>query len=340
MRIFGLICAFCFILSACATKLDLPHEWHSWKATHGKSYESDHEELGRHIVWLSNKKYIDEHNKYSETFGYTLKMNKFGDLTNAEFSELMTCVQDYKRHNATDKLLSMKKGIKISEYKASGVSSLPDTVDWRTGGAVTWVKDQLRCGCSYAFAAAAALEGAAALARGSLVSLSAQNIVDCSIPFGNHGCSCGDVNNAFMYVIDNGGLDTENVYPYVSKQDGCKFKSNGIGATATGIIRIASGDETSLASALATAGPVAVYIDASHSSFQFYHYGVLNVPNCSRTNLSHAMILIGYGKYGGREYWLLKNSWGPNWGTAGYIMMSKGKSNQCGIATYASFPTL
>jgi hypothetical protein len=75
----------------------------------------------------------------------------------------------------------------------------------------------LRCGCSYAFAAVGALEGAAALAKDTIVELSEQNVVDCSIPYGNHGCSCGDVNNAYMYVIDNGGVDTDKSYPYVSR---------------------------------------------------------------------------------------------------------------------------
>lgn len=329
---------FQIILIACA---EFPPEWHAWKATHGISYESEHEERRRHVVWQQNQEYIDQHNKYKEQFGYTLEMNKFGDMSNAEFAELMMCVQDYNHGNLTESLLADNKFKgRVREYQAPATVSLPETVDWRTGGAVSYVKDQLRCGCSYAFAAVGALEGAAALARGKIASLSEQNIVDCSVPYGNHGCSCGDVNNAFMYVIDNGGLDTTSSYPYVSRQYYCKFKSNGVGATATGIVTISSGDESSLESALATAGPVAVYIDASHSSFQFYKYGVLNVPNCSRSKLSHAMILIGYGTTSSKKYWLLKNSWGPNWGISGYIKMSRGMSNQCGIATHASFATL
>ena len=63
--------------------IEYPHEWHSWKAQHGINYEDEHVELGRHIVWLSNNKYIDEHNKYAEEFGYTLEMNSFGDLVSA-----------------------------------------------------------------------------------------------------------------------------------------------------------------------------------------------------------------------------------------------------------------
>ena len=68
------------VLVLAKPKIQYPREWHSWKAEHGIAYKDDHEELGRHIVWLSNQKYIDEHNKYSDHFGFTLKMNKFGDM--------------------------------------------------------------------------------------------------------------------------------------------------------------------------------------------------------------------------------------------------------------------
>jgi C1A family cysteine protease len=209
----------CFIGILCNAKLNLPHEWHAWKAIHEVSYETEHEELLRHVVWSSNQKYIDEHNKYADTFGYTLEMNKFGDMTNAEFTDLMMCVQDSKHLNSSlnSKLQDSKFRGRVREYKHPEGVTLPDTVDWRTGGAVTHVKDQLRCGCSYAFAAVGALEGAAALAKDTIVELSEQNVVDCSIPYGNHGCSCGDVNNAYMYVIDNGGVDTDKSYPYVSR---------------------------------------------------------------------------------------------------------------------------
>lgn len=80
---------FIFFAAAFGTKLDLPPEWHQWKSTHGKSYENDHEELSRHIVWLANQKYIDEHNKYEDMFGYTLEMNKFGDLVSL-YSEIIS----------------------------------------------------------------------------------------------------------------------------------------------------------------------------------------------------------------------------------------------------------
>lgn len=60
--------------------IQFSQEWHLWKGQHRKSYENVREELGKHLIWLSNQEYISQHNKYSDIFGYTLKMNQFGDL--------------------------------------------------------------------------------------------------------------------------------------------------------------------------------------------------------------------------------------------------------------------
>ena len=80
----------CFFATVFGATLDLPPEWHQWKAKHGKTYENDHDELKRHIVWQANQKYIDEHNKYADTFGYTLEMNKFGDLVRLNYFAMTT----------------------------------------------------------------------------------------------------------------------------------------------------------------------------------------------------------------------------------------------------------
>lgn len=291
----------------------------------GKQYSDELEELRRHTIWQANKKFIDEHNANSEKFGYVLEMNKFGDLDPAEFASIYNGYRGRPTTNTT------------ATFVATG-ASLPDQVDWRTKGCVTGVKNQGQCGSCWAFSATGSLEGQHQLKTGQLVSLSEQNLVDCSDSYGNHGCQGGLMDNAFRYIEHNNGIDTEASYPYLARNERCRFNPSNVGATDTGYVDIARDDENALQEASATIGPISVAIDAGHSSFQMYRRGVYYEPSCSSTRLDHGVLVVGYGTYNGEPYWLVKNSWGTEWGMEGYIMMSRNRNNNCGIATQASYP--
>ena len=162
--------------------------------------------------------------------------------------------------------------------------------------------------------------------------------MDCSTAEGDHSCQGGLMDYAFQYIKDNDGLDTEDSYPYLAKEGKCHFQSKDIGATDSGFVDVPSGEEDKLKEALATVGPVSVAIDASHESFQLYQSGVYDEPECSSEQLDHGVLAVGYGTLNGQDYWLIKNSWGEQWGDEGYVMMARNKENQCGVATQASYP--
>ncbi|VDK48656.1 unnamed protein product, partial [Cylicostephanus goldi] len=215
----------------------------------------------------------------------------------------------------------------------------PDTVDWREKGVVSAVKYQGECGSCWAFSATGALEGQHARLTKKLVYLSEQNLVDCSFAYGNDGCGGGLMDNAFEYVKDNHGIDTEESYPYFGNVSYtfpfflflCAKCRN---LNVISQRRTLKGEKRLLQVAVATKGPISVAIDASR-------FSVYYDENCSSEDLNHGVLVVGYGTdEEGRDYWLVKNSWSKDWGDDGYIRMARNRNNHCGIASVASYPVM
>merc|ERR1711962_1120289 len=291
---------------------DYSDSWEEFKDKYNKEYETDEEETQRAGVWSDNLDMIRAHNIQADhgQHSFYLGENEFADMT-------------------------------------SDVSDLPTEVDWRTKDIVTDVKDQKQCGSCWAFSATGSMEGQHALKTKKLVSLSEQNLVDCSMKEGNHGCFGGLPDYAFKYVKDNGGIDTEASYPYTAKNGKkCLYNATTSGANLPSWVDVVKGSEADLQKAVATVGPISVGIDASRPTFHFYKKGVYHDKHCSNHFLDHGVLAVGYGtaksedgKHS-KDFWLVKNSWGKTWGMDGYINMARNKKNACGIATMASYPVM
>jgi len=301
--------------------------WLVYKSTHNKTYSGD-EDVVRRLIWQTNLQKIEAHNElYAQgQSSFYLGENQFADMTNEEFRRVMNGLKVNKPLNPGNYQTGMYKNV------------LAATVDWRTKGYVTPIKDQGQCGSCWAFSTTGSLEGQHFKASGKLVSLSESNLVDCSQKFGNLGCSGGLMDDAFQYIIKNKGIDTEASYPYKAEDQKCKFKKADVGATVKSYKDVEAGSEDALQKAVAEIGPISVAIDASHDSFQLYKGGVYNEPKCSTTELDHGVLVVGYGVESSKDYWIVKNSWGTSWGEKGYILMTRNKKNQCGVASLASYP--
>ncbi|XP_067138723.1 cathepsin L-like [Centruroides vittatus] len=306
----------------------LDQHWETFKKRFNKYYRGN-EEIARRFIWEENVDYIIKHNlnHYLGLHSYTLGLNEYSDRSREEFVRRMNGVKKNSSKNVRP------------AYNYLNLSNviLPDEVDWREEGLVTEVKNQKQCGSCWAFSTTGALEGQHKKKTGQLVSLSEQNLIDCTLNEGNYGCSGGFYDYAFEYVKNNGGIDTERSYPYEAKEDKCRFKRQNIGATCMGFVSLPHGDEEILKQAVATIGPISVEIDGSTWSFQLYKEGIYDDDNCSDEHIDHAVLVVGYGTENGKDYWLVKNSWGTSWGMQGYIKMARNK-NQCGIATHPSYP--
>jgi len=289
---------------------------------HNKQYETT-EFFEKYETFKANVATIMEHNQSGAS--WTMAMNEYGDLTNDEFIAKYTGFQGQR-----NQFLRAQNAPEVDTDFVPAAS-----VDWRTKGAVTPVKNQGQCGSCWAFSTTGSLEGAHQIKTGKLVAFSEQQLVDCASAEGNMGCNGGLMDQGFEYIIKEGGLCTEEGYPYTAANGSCNTGScTEMKNLISGYKDVSQGDETALMAAV-NKGPVSIAIEADQSGFQFYSGGVFS-GNCGK-QLDHGVLIVGYGTDAGQDYWTVKNSWGGSWGESGYIRLVRGK-DQCGLANAASYP--
>lgn len=194
---------------------------------------------------------------------------------------------------------------------------------------------------SWAFSAVAATEGITKITTDKLISLSEQEILDCDTNPMDQGCEGGLIQDAYEFIIRNGGIASEANYPYKGDKGTCNPKKEAFhDAKIKGYENVPANNESALLKAVANQ-PVSVLVDAGGTAFQFYSSGVFT-GDCG-TSVNHGVTVVGYGTAGdGTKYWIVKNCWGTKWGEEGYIRMQRdvgAKEGLCGIALDASYPT-
>jgi len=312
---------------------------------HNRVYEA-RETLQRFQIFKSNLDYVEAHNERAAKgqHSFLLAINRFGDWTNQEYRQRMLGLRRSRTHSTDIDNYHNTHDTHNTHTHHSTRTTVPASIDWRTMNAVTPIKDQGQCGSCWAFSATAAMEGAWSQfgKPAALLSLSEQLCVDC-VNGGADTCDMGgEMHDCYLQVIQEGGDESEDDYPYTASSGyPCNFDPSKVVATFSSYQNVTQFDEKALQQASAM-GVISIGIDASQMSFQFYYTGVYDEPNCKSGwyELDHGVAIVGYDSLKGKDYWTVKNSWGEDWGMSGYILMSRNKKNQCGVATDATFPII
>ncbi|KAI3813372.1 hypothetical protein L1987_18094 [Smallanthus sonchifolius] len=316
------------------TEEEMRTTYELWLTRHGKTYNALGEKESRFQIFADNLRFIDEHN-FSGNRTYTVGLNQFADLTNEEYRSMYlgTKADPYRR------IAKMQRGEISRRYAVQANEMFPKKVDWRERGAVTPIKNQGGCGSCWAFSTVAAVEGINKIVTDDLISLSEQELVDCD-NVNNSGCNGGSMDLAFQFIVSNGGIDSESDYPYKGVGDVCHpIRNQGKVVSIDGYEDVPPMNEKALMKAVAHQ-PVSVGIEASGMAFQLYSSGVFT-GSCG-TELDHGVVVVGYDSENGKDYWIVRNSWGTNWGEDGYVRMERNvhgtRDGKCGITLMASYP--
>lgn len=317
-----------------STFVDYTKLFEEYMIKYDRSYVSYEEQMQREQVFIDNYKLIVDHNK-DATHNFKLEMNEYMDRYAHEMNRGYVHSFDYyvrKTRNCND------FGNKIT---CPHSDMLPSEVDWRQHDAVTPVKNQGQCGSCWSFSATGAMEGAWALTHNELVSFSEQQLMDCSKMYGDMGCNGGLMDSAFRYAIDN-GMCEEDQQPYEAENGECSDVKCNKKYKFDDCYDVDPFNQYALKTAVSMQ-PVSVAIQADKPIFQFYSSGIIDSESCG-TSLDHGVLIVGYGTEDGIDYWLVKNSWGPEWGDEGYVKIARDDNSTtspgiCGIASTPSFIT-
>ncbi|KAK3599895.1 hypothetical protein CHS0354_022475 [Potamilus streckersoni] len=305
------LCIITTVLAALACEATRESEWRDWKLRYNKQYSPEEGEI-RMKIWFKNREYVHRHNNRANV-SYTLELNQYAD--------------EAVRKTSFKIEVPVGMSTKSNDIVNEGPPP-PASWDWRQKGIVSPVRNQGMMGDVGAIVVTECVESYHAIHTGHLVSLSVAEAYDCCI-------QSMLISTMFDCVHNIGGLCSQQNYP--TSMGTCHNKTCTAAAKVNGGKSVPRGNEEQLKMAVFLT-PVFAAIDASHPSFQLYKAGIYDEPNCSASLLDHVIQVVGYGSMDGKDFWICQNSWGTSWGMQGYILMSRNKNNQCGIASAAEYP--
>ena len=307
-----------FILSCLcvSTAYAYPDWFNEYKIKHRKNYDVEEEEFAFNI--LKEKQWHVENHRWK----LNIQLNEHSDKN---------------RTNFLNRKIGMPKNSKyrLRRQRIEKSFNPPTHFDWRTHNYVTPPKSQGDCGGCFAFAATAQFEFWYKKRTGKILPFSVQQALDCSHPQSD-GCNGGLMEDVYKHAQYN-PMGPEYFDEYKNSDYICK-KRRKRPYVKTDTYSVMSDQwndpiEDTLPYNLLKYGPIPVGVDSSHTAFELYEHGILRKDHCGK-NLDHAVVVVGYTP----DYWIVKNSWGTNWGQDGYFYLERGK-NACGINSYASFMT-
>mmetsp|Transcript_27592 Transcript_27592/g.46673 ORF Transcript_27592/g.46673 Transcript_27592/m.46673 type:complete len:376 (+) Transcript_27592:41-1168(+) len=344
------------------------NDFQNWAERQNKIYKSNEQRTHAFNAFVDNVRIVNNLNRRSNATWVATVENQFGDMTPDEFKETMLSrplVADSSRQRKSNS--NPTSGNLGEKYLSKrGKRGDEDSFDWTEHGAVTGVQDQGSVGTCWAFSTIGNIEGQWFLSKDELVDLSEEYLVDCdgSRDDDANRADCGVFGGwpylAYQFLIDAGGVPTEETNPYCCGTGDCYPCMNGpvslcgpppyycdeeITAACPNAElyakisdwRSISSDEEKMKSELLNVGPLSALLDATQ--LQYYQSGVWSgvsfgpeLAGCSKSYLNHAIVVTGFGVEDGTEYWTVKNSWGTRWGEEGYFKIVRGEG-MCGINT-------
>jgi len=329
---------FCAIISSASNKSDRK-QFQRFVKQYNRAYVDDSEYELRFKYFQESIQRIEQKQKKDKHATYGI--NQFSDFSREEFARRLSPSVVSPKELAVSCLANGAEAVHMD------VDDIPASWDWRTKGVVTPVKNQGDCGSCWAFSTTGDIESQWALKGNTLTQFSEQLLVDCS-----HGC-CEELNqsvcnsgceggwqwNAYTDIESWGGIALESAYPYTGVDGTCRKNSTKLMAPITNYTCLSvpnAADEDQMAAYLVAHGPLAVALNAE--LVEDYSSGIIDPyfpgEECDPTQLDHAVLIVGYGSesswFGSTPFWIVKNSWGSEFGENGYFRIYRG-DGCCGI---------